>query len=176
MRCVARQRRERGDGAIYHDEERARWVGQLDLGLSPAGRRRRPKVFGTTHQEVKDKLAELREADRQGVDLTARSITFDQLAHMWLERDLDRRVSDSTRANYSTLLNGQVSAAIGHRKVSDLRTDDIEKAAGLTWDHVVVDGVRPTIPACAALRSERWFSRRRRRTRVVARWRSLPGS
>jgi len=124
---VARQRRERGDGAIYHDDERGRWVGQLDLGLSPTGRRRRPKVFGTTRQEVKDKLAALREADRQGVDLTARSVTFDQLAVMWVERDLDARVSDSTRANYRTLLHGQIAAAIGHRRVADLRTDDIEK-------------------------------------------------
>ena len=124
---MARQRRERGDGSIYYDDDRGHWVGQLDLGASPGGRRRRPKVFGATRHEVKDKLAALREADRQGVDLTARSITFSQLAQMWLDRDLDPRVSDATRANYSIVLNGKVAAAIGHRKVSDLRTDDIEK-------------------------------------------------
>lgn len=124
---MARQRRERGDGSIYYDDERSHWVGQLDLGPSPGGRRRRPKVFGSTRHEVKDKLAALREADRQGVDLTARSITFSQLAQMWLDRDLDPRVSDATRANYRIVLNGKVAAAIGQSKVSDLRTDDIEK-------------------------------------------------
>ena len=54
---MARERRERGEGAVYYSKERQRWVGQLDLGIATSGKRMRPAVFGNSHQEVKDKLA-----------------------------------------------------------------------------------------------------------------------
>src|SRR5665811_2005666 len=124
---VARERRERGDGSIFYRPGRRRWVGQLDLGVNAAGARVRPMIYGATRDEVKDKLNELRDAHHKGVDLTSRSVTFDEIAAIWLQRDLDERLSEPTRSNYEVLLAGHISRAIGRRKVVDLRTEDIEK-------------------------------------------------
>lgn len=123
---MARERRERGDGTIFYRKSRQRWAAQVDLGVDAGGARVRPTVYGATRDEVKCKLEDLREAHRKGADLTARGTNFDEIAAAWLQRDLGDRVSESTRANYETLLRGRISRAIGHRKVVDLRTEDIE--------------------------------------------------
>lgn len=124
---VVRQRRERGDGAIYYERARRRWIGQVDLGLSPRGRRRRPKVVGDTRQEVKDKLAALLEASRQGVDLTARHLTFFEVAELWLARDVQGHVSEATLSNYASVLRGRPCRSIGGTPVTQLRAADVEK-------------------------------------------------
>jgi len=54
---MARQRRERGEGAIFYSKTRHRWVGQLDAGTDSAGTRIRPIVVGRTRDEARDKLA-----------------------------------------------------------------------------------------------------------------------
>jgi hypothetical protein len=66
------ERRGHGEDSIYWDESRKRYIGAVDLGLSPTGTRIRMKVSGKTKVEVQDKLrelgaeraAELRQADR----------------------------------------------------------------------------------------------------------------
>lgn len=127
MGDVVRIRRERGDGAIYYEADRRRWVGQADLGVSADGRRRRPKVVGQTRQEVKEKLSALVEANRQGIDVRSRHVTFDEVANLWLARDVEGHVSEGTLANYTTMLRGRISAAIGRTPVVQLRASDIEK-------------------------------------------------
>ncbi|GGB94927.1 hypothetical protein GCM10010972_04550 [Cellulomonas carbonis] len=117
---MVRIQRERGDGAIYYEAARRRWVGQVDLGVSADGRRRRPKVVGKTRQEVKDKLAALVEANRQGIDVRSRHVTFDEVANLWLSRDVEGHVSYGTLANYATLLHGRISCAIGRTPVGQV--------------------------------------------------------
>ena len=68
-----RQRRESGEGAIFDDESKDRWVGQLDLGTDAHGRRRRPKVSGRTRAEVRTKLDQLRTASKAGQAVNQRS-------------------------------------------------------------------------------------------------------
>ncbi len=56
------ERRAWGDGSVYFDTHRAKWVGTLDLGPDPAtGKRRRAKVSGDTRSEAADRLRVLRE-------------------------------------------------------------------------------------------------------------------
>ena len=69
---MARQRRERGEGAIFYSEPRRRWVGQLNAGTDARGARIRPIVVGRTREEARAKLAELRDARDKGIDLRAR--------------------------------------------------------------------------------------------------------
>ena len=79
----ATKRRPRGEGTIFHDEDRQRWLGQIDLGRGADGRRRRRKVTGRTCAEVARKLRELRRAEDRGLDLgrqTHRLRGFSRLA------------------------------------------------------------------------------------------------
>jgi len=45
---MARIRRERGDGALFFNAIKDRWVGQLDLGRDLTGKRLRPTVTART--------------------------------------------------------------------------------------------------------------------------------
>jgi hypothetical protein len=53
------KRRGHGEDSIYWDESRKRYIGAVDLGLSPAGTRLRKKVSGKTKVEIRDELPEL---------------------------------------------------------------------------------------------------------------------
>jgi hypothetical protein len=59
MAHATSKRRGHGEDAIYWDASRKRYIGAVDLGLSPAGTRIRKKVSGKTKVEVRDKLREL---------------------------------------------------------------------------------------------------------------------
>ena len=54
-------RRAKGEGTIFFDHARSRWVGQLPAAPGPYGKRRRGrKVSGKTRKEVAQKLNALR--------------------------------------------------------------------------------------------------------------------
>lgn len=133
---VSRQRCDNGDGSLYFDETKQRWVGQLDLGTDAAGRRIRPRVSAKTKTETRARVDVLRQAHGADQDLTARTTTFTELAQLWLERGLPPGVSPSTRANYTSMLNQHVLPAFGHRKVTDLRPEDVEQLL----DHMAKSG------------------------------------
>ena len=131
---MARQRRERGEGAIFYSKTRHRWVGQLDAGTNAAGTRIRPIVVGRTRDEARAKLAELRNAREKGINLRARHATFAEITELWLARDVHGQVSDETLANYTSLLRGRIFAAIGDKPVTQLRAIDIETMLlGFRW-------------------------------------------
>ena len=50
------KRRARGEGAIYFDEKRGMYVGQIGLGYYDNGKRKRKTVYGNTKADVKTKL------------------------------------------------------------------------------------------------------------------------
>ena len=124
---VSTTRRDKGSGSLYFDGDKQRWVGQLDLGTDAAGRRIRPRVFGQTRAEVRARMEQLRSAHGTGQDVTVRATTFAELAGLWLARGLSHDLSDNTIANYQSLLRRHVLPAIGHRRVVDLRPEDVER-------------------------------------------------
>ena len=70
-RTALARRRGHGEGAIYRDDARGRWVGQIDLGLGLNGKRRRPKVFGRTKTEVRARLDEIRHSQATGLPIAS---------------------------------------------------------------------------------------------------------
>ena len=124
---VSTTRRDRGSGSLYYDGDKQRWVGQLDLGTDATGRRIRPRVFGQTRAEVRARMEQLRSAHGTGQDVTVRATTFAELAELWLARGLSHDLSDNTIANYQSLLRRHILPAIGHRRVVDLRPEDVER-------------------------------------------------
>lgn len=73
------------------------------------------------------RLAELREARDKGIDLRSRHVTFDEAANLWLSRDIAGHVSEETLSNYTSLLHGRISRAIGGTPVTQLRATEVEK-------------------------------------------------
>ena len=58
------RRRGNGEGGIYFESSRNRWVGQIDLSDGLGGRQRR-KVTGRTKTEVATRIREIRAKDVQ---------------------------------------------------------------------------------------------------------------
>ncbi|HEY7325284.1 MAG TPA: site-specific integrase [Streptosporangiaceae bacterium] len=78
-------RRAPGDGSVFYDAARGRWVGQVSLGRDPrTGRRVRRKVTAPTRSEVRDKLDELREEKRKTGTVARRDVTVRQVVGEWL--------------------------------------------------------------------------------------------
>lgn len=119
-------RRVNGSGSISDDAQARRWIGLVDLGRGPDGRRRRTKVRGRTRAEVRSKLDELLADRAAGVDLLARTTTSGQLATLWLERGIGDDLSDNTRVNYERILRVHVLPALGHMRVTELRSEHVE--------------------------------------------------
>ena len=134
---MVRVRRERGDGTLFFDPDRDRWIGQLDLGADPTGKRHRPKVSAPTRAEAKAKLTDLREQHQAGLDLTTRAMTFTHLVEVFVERGLPGDLSENTRANYQLMLRVHVIPALGEIRLSELRSEHIETML----DHMAAAGL-----------------------------------
>lgn len=74
------KRRARGDGAIYFDEKRKLYCGQIGLGIDKNGKRKRKTVYGKTKTEVKQKLKAVEFRVYEGTFVDASGITIYQLA------------------------------------------------------------------------------------------------
>ena len=125
MTTAERPRGERGEGAVTFDKSVGLWTGRLDLGRNAAGKRVRVKVTGRSRAEARKKLNDARQRRSDGVDLTAQTRTFAQLADLWLARGLPAETSDLTRANYTSLIHKRLLPQLGPIKVTALRADDI---------------------------------------------------
>lgn len=126
MTTADRPRGQRGEGAVTFDKSVGLWTGRLDLGRNAAGKRVRVKVTGRSRAEARKNLKDAWQRRSDGVDLTAQTRTFAQVAELWLARGLPAETSDLTRANYASLIRKRLLPQLGPIKVTALRADDIE--------------------------------------------------
>lgn len=125
MTEAPKKRRGRGDGAIYWDSSKGRYVGAISLGHNADGTRRRVKASGRTKSEVREKLKELSDEIEHGVKSSARYTVADA-ADDWLRGGL-KGVSDSTREIYRQHVRNHVRPGLGKRVLRDLTADDVDR-------------------------------------------------
>jgi integrase len=125
------KRRSRGDGSIYEDTTRQRWIAEITVGYRPNGKRITRKRSAKTKTEAKDKLKELvRELDDNGT-VAANGYTVTEAVRDWLRFGLNGR-SEATRAKLTILAEQHVIPALGGRKLTDptrineLTADDVD--------------------------------------------------
>ncbi len=91
------KRRTRGDGAVYYDEKRNMYIGQLSIGYDENGKRKRKTVYGSTKQEVKEKLKAIEYQIFSGTFTDASTITIYQLAKQILDdKRNENEIKDSS--------------------------------------------------------------------------------
>lgn len=118
------KRRGRGDDSIYWDKSKGCYVGEISLGYTPAGKRKRPKVYGRTKTEVRGKLKDLRDEIEAGVKSAAR-YTVGDAVRKWLEVGLKDRDPATIEKNRIYAEN-HVIPCIGAAKLRDLTADDVD--------------------------------------------------
>lgn len=84
------KRRSKGDGAIYFDEKRGLYVGQIGLGYDDKGKRKRKTVYGSTKADVKAKLKNIEFQIYTGTFVDKSDITIYHLAKQILDDKLNQ--------------------------------------------------------------------------------------
>ncbi|WP_017583872.1 site-specific integrase [Nocardiopsis valliformis] len=113
-----------GQGTVYWDEAKGCFRGEISLGYTPSGKRRRPKVYGRTKTEVREKLRELVKEAKSGVKPSATYTVTDAVTD-WLKRGL-KGCSKATLDKCRNLANKHVIPELGRAKLKDLTADDVD--------------------------------------------------
>lgn len=119
-------RRSKGDGGLYWDETRQRWIASVTVGYTPAGKRITRKASGKTKTEAKAKLKELIRDYEDGLTTTGKDHTVAEAVGDWLAFGLNGREA-STVTNRRILAEQHVIPALGARKLRELSADDVDR-------------------------------------------------
>ncbi|MFJ4713161.1 tyrosine recombinase XerC [Streptomyces sp. NPDC088785] len=114
-----------GEDTIYWDSAKNRYVGAVSLGYAPNGERRRPKVYGKTKTEVRQKIRDLKKEVQSGVKAPANYTVTDAVKD-WLERGLKGREEKGTIGKNRSMANKHLIPLIGKAKLKDLSADDVD--------------------------------------------------
>ncbi|MEU8029133.1 tyrosine-type recombinase/integrase [Streptomyces sp. NPDC049099] len=128
--CFAAQR------VLYRPEEAAAALGigrslvyeETRLGRLQTvriGKRRRPKVYGDTKTEVRQKMRDLRKEVQSGVKAPANCTVADAV-NDWLERGLKGRDEKGTLGKNRSMANKHLIPFTGKAKLEDLGADDVD--------------------------------------------------
>src|SRR5690242_13862461 len=86
-----KKRRNHGDGGLYWSESRKRWIAEITIGFTPAGKRIVRKGSGRTKTEAKAKLKEnIRDFD-DGLSVGPSNYTVKEAVDYWLKYGLSGR-------------------------------------------------------------------------------------
>lgn len=134
-------RRSRGEGGLYWNEARQRWMATVDLGFTLMGKRRRAYISARTKTEAKAKLMAMRRDQADGLPVEQRGYTVREAVESWLQYGLVGR-EPSTVENRRIMAEKHVIPALGARKLAELSAEEVdawlaEKARSLSTDTVV---------------------------------------
>ncbi|MET9711621.1 hypothetical protein [Nocardiopsis alba] len=113
-----------GQDTVYWDEQKGCYRGEISLGFTLAGKRRRPKVYGRTKTEVWEKLKALAQEAKTGVKSSA-SYTVADCVDDFLKRGLKGR-AQGTVDKCRILANKHIVPELGKAKLKDLTADDVD--------------------------------------------------
>ncbi|MFD6414995.1 tyrosine recombinase XerC [Streptomyces sp. NPDC060194] len=120
-----RRRAGHGEDTIYWDAAKNRYVGAVSLGHGPDGKRRRPKVYGKTKTEVRQKIRDLKKEVQSGVKAPANYTVADAVTD-WLSRGLKGRDEKGTIGKNRSMAEKHLIPFIGKAKLKELSADDVD--------------------------------------------------
>ena len=119
------KRRSRGDGGLYWEEERQRWVASVTVGYTAAGKRIRRKATAKTKTEAQSKLRDLLRELEEGTP-EDRRYTVAQAVWDFIEFGMPRR-AESTVEKARILAETHIVPHLGARKVRELSAEDVDR-------------------------------------------------
>ncbi|MGJ6962781.1 tyrosine-type recombinase/integrase [Streptosporangium sp. G11] len=125
MTSSRKRRRSQGEGSVFKRND-GRWVGQIDLGWTD-GKRNRKTVYGATEKEALGKLAELREAQSKGQNLTAKPRKFAEWLDEWVEMKRRQGTRPLTLRGYRQLIRDHIGPALGRKQLDKLTPTDVRR-------------------------------------------------
>jgi integrase len=149
-----------GQGTVYWDESKGCYRGEISLGTTPSGKRRRPVAYGATKEEVREALRELREEHETGIRPSP-GYTVADTVNDWLKRGLKGR-SEGTVTKYRSLAANNVIPQLGRAKLRELTADDVDDWLDERAEHLATS----TLKQCLDL-LRRAITHAQRRNKVL---------
>jgi hypothetical protein len=118
-------RRAHGDGSLFWDEERQRWIAIATVGYDGSGKRIRRKASGRTKTEARAKLRNLLRDQEDGQPLSHDRLTVRLAVEDWLAYGLANR-SAATVSKYQILCAKHIIPLLGARRLRDLTAREVE--------------------------------------------------
>jgi integrase len=126
---------QRGDGSVFWDRRRGRWVGIFTVGTDLSGKRVRRRVQGTTKTEARDKLRALQRQVADGRPALDGSLRLGPYLERWLSETLAPKVeSPNTLSNYRCIVHQHLIPALGSKRLRDLTPDDVDTLIRLKFE------------------------------------------
>jgi len=120
------KRRSRGDGGLRWSESRQRWIAELTIGYTPAGKRIVRSAYGKTKTEAQQKLKALVRDLDDGLPPEDQLYTVAHAVRDFLAYGLPRRAG-ATVEKLTILANTHVIPDLGARKLRELTADEVDK-------------------------------------------------
>ncbi|NUW30735.1 site-specific integrase [Nonomuraea sp. SMC257] len=120
------KQRAHGDGGLYWSEARQRWIAEITIGYTPAGRRITRKAAGRTKTEAKAKLKEVLRDHEDGLAIAPTNYTVADAVNYWLANGLPGR-EPATVEMYRTYVRKHLLPELGKRKLRDLSVEDVDQ-------------------------------------------------
>lgn len=118
-------KRAHGDGSMFWDEKRQRWVVEITIGYDGRGKRIKVRRYRRTKTQARDMLRELLRDMSDGVAVTDHTYTVGDAVADWLTFGLSDR-DDATQAKIRTLCEGHIIPFLAARKLRDLKVQEVE--------------------------------------------------
>ncbi|WP_344266249.1 tyrosine-type recombinase/integrase [Actinomadura napierensis] len=135
------KRRPRGDGGLRWSEKRQRWIAEITIGYTPAGKRivrtasdkSKTRALKKLHEKLRDRADGLPSEDTR--------YTVAQAVQNWLDHGLSDRDED-TRAKCRSLAQNHIIPDLGARKLRELSADDVDTWLARKAERLSTDTVR----------------------------------
>lgn len=116
-----------GQGSVYFDSDKDRWVGQASAGVNPAtGKRRRLKVVGKPGESRKSVASRLTERINHEVGPAAAPATVGALVDDWLTRAAPKRKSPGWLATSGRLVERHIKPMFGSVALEEVTVELVE--------------------------------------------------
>jgi integrase len=118
-----------GQGSVSKTKnDRGLYVGRVELGAGPDGRRRRKTVKAKTKSELAQKMRAVHTAIDQGIPLPDQAVTTGQWLEFWLDHVLPTMdLSAKTLSDYRYSATRYVIPAVGRVPLAKLTPEHVEK-------------------------------------------------
>ncbi len=120
------KRRSKGDGCLFWNERRQRWIGEITIGYDGRGKRVMRRVSDATKSGALAKLKEIQRDHDDGLPVGPQNYTVADAIRDWLEFGLSNR-DPATAKKCRILAASHIIPALGARKLRELSADDVDR-------------------------------------------------
>jgi hypothetical protein len=114
-----------GQGTVYYDKKKRRWVGTIEVGTDADGRRIRKKATAKTKPEVLIALRDLSVERDKGTLVTGKAMTTGEWLSWWLDNVVPGNVALRTEEQFGQVVKDWIKPYIGTVVLEKLRPEDV---------------------------------------------------